>query len=72
MAKLLRSGESFISALSRIHEIMEKGSFDPEELKELEMLKWLVLEYEEKYNCYNPTENNYEPFPALQQYKIAF
>jgi hypothetical protein len=71
MAKLIRSGESFSSALRRIHEIMQKGSYDSDEYNELQMLKWLVLEYEEKYGFYNQAEENITLFQSSEKYKIA-
>jgi hypothetical protein len=71
MAKLLRSGKAFSTALCRLKELMQKGSFNSDEYNELQMLKWLVLEYEEKYGSYNPSEKDGEPFQVSQKYKIA-
>jgi hypothetical protein len=72
MAKLLRSGKAFNEALCRIKEIMRKGSYDANEYNELQMLKWLVLEYEEQYGSYGLAVMDKErPFQDAQDFKIA-
>ena len=72
MVKLLRSGKAFSEALCRIQQITLKGSYDPAEYNELQLLNWLVLEYEEKFSCYDSANLDTQPIQDNQQLRVAY